>query len=190
MQQLQIPQSYKDDVSKIPVWVKFHRVPVVGYSEEGLSLVATPVGKPLMLDAFTSSMCVEPWEPTRCTDCKIFGHSLDKCPKIIRERVVPINDTNSDGFTKVKRKKDKGKKVDMKPRSRQINGVRINQPKPNLYWQKKGNIRRGADMDTLTKVGTNAINKVKGPATSNSFDALNTLDVGDECGTSSSTVNK
>nr|GFC10580.1 hypothetical protein [Tanacetum cinerariifolium] len=51
---------------------------------------------------------------------------------------------------------------------------------------KKGKIRRGADMDTLTKVGTNIINKLNGYVTSNSFDALNTLDVEDKCGTSSS----
>ncbi|GKA59300.1 retrovirus-related pol polyprotein from transposon TNT 1-94 [Tanacetum coccineum] len=80
------------------------------------------------------------WQPPRCAYCKIFCHSLDKCPKIIREPVISITDTNSDGFTEVKGKKDKGKKVDIQPR-------------------KKGKIRRGVDMDTLTKVGTNVINK-------------------------------
>ncbi|GJT95856.1 reverse transcriptase domain-containing protein [Tanacetum coccineum] len=201
----------KDEVTKIPVWVKFHKVPVVAYSEDGLTLIATQVGKPLMLDAFTSSMCDEPWghisfawalveinsgmelkkevimailnedgtshtmvaisveyewQPLRCTDCKIFCHSLDKCPNIIRKPVISIStDTNSDGFTKVKSKQHKGKK-------------------------KTGTIRKGADMDSTTKVGANVINKVKGPSTSNSFDALNNLDVDDECGTSSSKGNK
>nr|GFC18736.1 RNA-directed DNA polymerase, eukaryota, reverse transcriptase zinc-binding domain protein [Tanacetum cinerariifolium] len=55
-----------------------------------------------------------------------------------------------------------------------------------VKYLKKGKIRRGADMDTLTKVGTNIINKLNGYVTSNSFDALNTLDVEDKCGTSSS----
>ncbi|GJT50670.1 zinc knuckle CX2CX4HX4C containing protein [Tanacetum coccineum] len=180
----------KDDVTKIPVWVKFHKVPIVVYSEDGLSLIATQIGKPLMLDAFTSSMCVEAcgrinfaralieissdtdlkkevimaipdedgisytkeiisvdeWQPSRCADCKIFGHSSDRCPKIVREPFVSIS--------------------------------------------KKGTIRRGADMDSKTKVGANAINKVKGPSASNSFDALNTMDVEDECGTSSSMGNQ
>ncbi|GKA49544.1 ethylene-responsive transcription factor ERF105-like protein [Tanacetum coccineum] len=63
-------------------------------------------------------------------------------------------------------------------------GEGLDKPKPNFYWQKKGTIRRGADMDSTAK------NKVKGPSTSNSFDALNTLNVEDECGTSSSRANQ
>ncbi|GKC75678.1 hypothetical protein Tco_1126452 [Tanacetum coccineum] len=50
----------------------------------------------------------------------------------------------------------------------------------SLLWQKKGIIRRGTDMESMAK------NKVKGPSTSNSFDALNTLNVEDKCETSSS----
>ncbi|GJT28635.1 retrovirus-related pol polyprotein from transposon TNT 1-94 [Tanacetum coccineum] len=49
----------KDRVTKVPVWVKFHKVPAVAYSEVGLSLLGTQVGNPIMLDAFTSAMCVE-----------------------------------------------------------------------------------------------------------------------------------
>ncbi|GJV30433.1 hypothetical protein Tco_1386881 [Tanacetum coccineum] len=51
----------KDKVTKVPVWVKVHKVPAVAYSEDGLSLIATQIGKPIMLDAFTSAMCFEPW---------------------------------------------------------------------------------------------------------------------------------
>nr|GEU57428.1 reverse transcriptase domain-containing protein [Tanacetum cinerariifolium] len=52
----------KDDkVTKVPVWVKIHKVPVVAYSEDGLSIMATLISKPIMLDAFTSAMCAEPW---------------------------------------------------------------------------------------------------------------------------------
>ncbi|GJU80045.1 putative reverse transcriptase domain, ribonuclease H-like domain, aspartic peptidase domain protein [Tanacetum coccineum] len=46
------------EVTKVPIWVKLYNVPVVAYSEDGLSLIATQVGKLIMLDAFTSSMCV------------------------------------------------------------------------------------------------------------------------------------
>nr|GEV51264.1 hypothetical protein [Tanacetum cinerariifolium] len=38
-----------------------HKVPIVAYSEDGLSLIATQIGTPIMLDAFTSSMCVDSW---------------------------------------------------------------------------------------------------------------------------------
>ncbi|GJX76051.1 hypothetical protein Tco_0322862 [Tanacetum coccineum] len=51
----------KDEVSKVPVWVKIHKVPVVEYSEDGLSLIASQIGKPIMLDAFTCATCTKPW---------------------------------------------------------------------------------------------------------------------------------
>ncbi|GJU18979.1 eukaryotic aspartyl protease family protein [Tanacetum coccineum] len=207
----------KDEVTKIPVWVKFHKVSIVAYSEDGLSLIATQIGKPLMLDAFTSSMCVEAWgrinfaralieissdtdlkkevimtipdedgishtkevinveyewQPPRCADCKIFGRSSDRCPKLVRDHVAPTSKgTNGDGFTEVKRKNPKGKKADIQHRSRHIDGIRLDKPKPNFYWQKKGTTRKGADIDSTTKVDATAINK-------------------DECGTSSSRSNQ
>ncbi|GKB27357.1 reverse transcriptase domain-containing protein [Tanacetum coccineum] len=221
----------KDVVTKVPIWVKLHKVPLVTYSEDGLSLIATQIGKPLMLYAYTSSMCGDAWgcinfshaldevssgsnlekkvtmavpnedetsytgevisveyewQPPMCANCKIFGHSSDRCPKIVRDPVS--TDTNSDEFTEVKRKKHKGKKADMQPRSRQIEGIRLNMPKPNFYWQKTKNIRRRSDMDLMTE--RSAINKINGPSTSNFFDALYTIDVEDECGTSSSKDNQ
>ncbi|GJY81164.1 hypothetical protein Tco_0493915 [Tanacetum coccineum] len=51
----------KDKVTKVLVWVKLHKVTVVAYSEDGLSLISTQIGNPIMLDAFTSTMCVEAW---------------------------------------------------------------------------------------------------------------------------------
>ncbi|GJU46965.1 reverse transcriptase domain-containing protein [Tanacetum coccineum] len=51
----------KNEVTKVPVWIKLHEIPLVAYSEDGLSLIATQVGKPIMLDAFTSQMCSESW---------------------------------------------------------------------------------------------------------------------------------
>ncbi|GKA97666.1 reverse transcriptase domain-containing protein [Tanacetum coccineum] len=138
----------KDVVTKVPIWVKLHKVPLVAYSEDGLSLIVTPIGKPLMLDAYTTFMCGEAWgrinfaralievssesdlkkevtmgvpnddetdytrevisveyewQPQRCADCKKFGHSSDKCPKIVREPIASVStDTKSDGFTEVK----------------------------------------------------------------------------------------
>nr|GEY25700.1 hypothetical protein [Tanacetum cinerariifolium]GEY27526.1 hypothetical protein [Tanacetum cinerariifolium] len=51
----------KCEVTKVPVWVKLHNVHVLAYSDVGLSLIATKIGKPIMLDAFTSLTCVESW---------------------------------------------------------------------------------------------------------------------------------
>ncbi|GJW69628.1 aspartic peptidase, partial [Tanacetum coccineum] len=37
----------KDEVTKVSVWVKMHKVPVVSYSKDGLSLIATQIDKAL-----------------------------------------------------------------------------------------------------------------------------------------------
>ncbi|GJZ84346.1 reverse transcriptase domain-containing protein, partial [Tanacetum coccineum] len=51
----------KNEVTKVLVWIKLRKIPLVAYSEDGLRLIATQVGKPIMLDAFTSQMCSESW---------------------------------------------------------------------------------------------------------------------------------
>nr|GEX19188.1 hypothetical protein [Tanacetum cinerariifolium] len=50
-----------DKVTKVPIWVKMHKVPTVAYSKDGLSLIATQIKKPIMLDEFTSAMCADSW---------------------------------------------------------------------------------------------------------------------------------
>ncbi|GJZ01992.1 putative reverse transcriptase domain-containing protein [Tanacetum coccineum] len=51
----------KEDVSNVLVWVKLHGVPVTAFSEDGLSAIATKLGTPLMLDSYTSDMCMQSW---------------------------------------------------------------------------------------------------------------------------------
>ncbi|XP_071693441.1 uncharacterized protein [Rutidosis leptorrhynchoides] len=51
----------KEDLTKVPLWVKLHDIPIVGFTEDGLSLIASKVGHPKMLDLYTSFMCVEAW---------------------------------------------------------------------------------------------------------------------------------
>nr|GEU76532.1 hypothetical protein [Tanacetum cinerariifolium] len=51
----------KEDISTVPVWVKLHGVPVTAFSEDGLSAIATKLGTPLMLDSYTSNMCMQSW---------------------------------------------------------------------------------------------------------------------------------
>ncbi|GJZ73397.1 zinc knuckle CX2CX4HX4C containing protein [Tanacetum coccineum] len=51
----------KEEIKKAPVWVKLHHVPIVAYSEVGLSLITTQIGCPIMLDSYTSNMCVRSW---------------------------------------------------------------------------------------------------------------------------------
>lgn len=49
----------KEDHVQVPVWVKLPDVPIAGFTDDGLSVIASKISKPMMLDSYTSSMCVE-----------------------------------------------------------------------------------------------------------------------------------
>ncbi|GJY83446.1 zinc knuckle CX2CX4HX4C containing protein [Tanacetum coccineum] len=51
----------KEELTRIPIWVKLHDVPIQVFEEDGISLIATFIGKPVMLDSYTSSMCKIRW---------------------------------------------------------------------------------------------------------------------------------
>nr|GEV46901.1 hypothetical protein [Tanacetum cinerariifolium] len=84
----------KEDVINVPVWVKLHSVPVTKFSEDGLSVIDTKLGTPLIVDSYTSDMCmkswgrssyargmIELWDDVEHACCKVFGHIQDECPK-------------------------------------------------------------------------------------------------------------
>ena len=41
----------KEDLNSVPVWVKFHDAPIVLFSVDGLSAMATKLGNPIMFDS-------------------------------------------------------------------------------------------------------------------------------------------
>ncbi|GJZ02973.1 hypothetical protein Tco_0520934 [Tanacetum coccineum] len=51
----------KEDVSNVLVCVKLYGVLVTAFNEDGLSAIATKLGTPLMLDSYTSDMCMHSW---------------------------------------------------------------------------------------------------------------------------------
>nr|GFA95489.1 hypothetical protein [Tanacetum cinerariifolium] len=51
----------KEDVSTVLVWFKLYGVPVTDFSKDALSAIATKLGTPLMLDFYTSDMCMQSW---------------------------------------------------------------------------------------------------------------------------------
>ncbi|GJS50339.1 putative reverse transcriptase domain-containing protein [Tanacetum coccineum] len=88
----------KENVGNVPVWVKLHGVLVTAFNEDGLSALATKLGTPLMLDSYTSDICLQSWgmqsyarailsfglmwmKTPRCAFCKVFGHIQKECPK-------------------------------------------------------------------------------------------------------------
>nr|GFA08406.1 hypothetical protein [Tanacetum cinerariifolium] len=46
----------KEELTRIPVWIKFHDIPLQVFEEEGVSLIASYLGKLIMMDSITSSM--------------------------------------------------------------------------------------------------------------------------------------
>nr|GEW79162.1 cytokinin dehydrogenase 3-like [Tanacetum cinerariifolium] len=51
----------KEDVSTVLFWVKLHGVHVTAFSEDGLSVIATKLVTPFMLDSYTSDICMQSW---------------------------------------------------------------------------------------------------------------------------------
>ncbi|GKB11297.1 zinc knuckle CX2CX4HX4C containing protein [Tanacetum coccineum] len=61
----------KEELTRIPIWVKLHDVPIQVFEEDGISLIATFIGKPVMLDSYTSSMCNDSWGRSSFARCLI-----------------------------------------------------------------------------------------------------------------------
>ncbi|GKC05022.1 zinc knuckle CX2CX4HX4C containing protein, partial [Tanacetum coccineum] len=51
----------KEELTRISIWVKLHDVPIQVFKEDDISLIATFIGKHIMLDSYTSSMCNDSW---------------------------------------------------------------------------------------------------------------------------------
>ncbi|PWA61874.1 ATPase, F1/V1/A1 complex, alpha/beta subunit, Zinc knuckle CX2CX4HX4C [Artemisia annua] len=61
----------KGVITKVPVWVRFHRLPAVVYSEAGIKLIAEQVGRLMRMDEGTSAMCINPWGRNSYARCLI-----------------------------------------------------------------------------------------------------------------------
>ncbi|GJX46224.1 zinc knuckle CX2CX4HX4C containing protein [Tanacetum coccineum] len=51
----------RDAITTAPLWVKLHNVPIAAYTKTGLSLITSQLGRPIMLDSYTSNMCLKSW---------------------------------------------------------------------------------------------------------------------------------
>ncbi|GJR51033.1 putative ribonuclease H-like domain-containing protein [Tanacetum coccineum] len=108
------------------VWVKFHDVPLVAYTSDGLRLIATKIDTPMIDNLVMNDPNLEgngytketihteyEWVPLRCSTGLISGHSLDDCPKATPKRVLngiakgkgQTFGADYEGFIKVKKRK-------------------------------------------------------------------------------------
>ncbi|GKB07442.1 hypothetical protein Tco_0835726 [Tanacetum coccineum] len=139
--------SFSFNLLHVRVWngywimVKLHHVPIVAFSETGLSLITSQLGHPIMLDAYTSTMCQKSWGRNTYARALIEVSMLNHLKESLVVAIpFPIGSGHSletievedDGFTQVSRKNSKGKQ---EGRSKHVAGVRLNKPKPNLYYR-------------------------------------------------------
>ncbi|XP_021996188.1 uncharacterized protein LOC110893386 [Helianthus annuus] len=88
----------KEDIKAIPVWVKMHDVPLTAYTEDGLSLLASKIGVPKMLDSYTATMCAESWGRSSYARALIEIQAGDELKRSI---TVAIPSLDGNGHSKV-----------------------------------------------------------------------------------------
>ncbi|GJX53024.1 retrovirus-related pol polyprotein from transposon 17.6 [Tanacetum coccineum] len=174
-------------VTKVPVWVKLYNVPVVAYSKDGLSLIATQIRKPIMLDAFTSSMCVDSWGRISFARALIEIDANSDLKKEVK-MAIPIDEDdgsaqNNDAFTEVVSRKNKGKKVVNQQPKNPIAGLRFHKPKSTFYRpiNKKNNDKQDKKKPDDVKASSSHACSDKSTPISNAFSVLNSEEVA-ECG--------
>ncbi|GJR14695.1 zinc knuckle CX2CX4HX4C containing protein [Tanacetum coccineum] len=152
----------KEELTCIPIWVKLHDVPIQVFEEDGISLIAMFIDKPIMLDSYTSSMCNDSWGRSSFARCLIEVHlevnlvgvvtigipsltgddftketihvEVVSPPIVTTSNVVtPTIEKTNDGFQTV------GKKKKRKGKSKSTNGGQFDGPsvKPNVRYEPK-----------------------------------------------------
>ncbi|GJZ03028.1 putative polygalacturonase, partial [Tanacetum coccineum] len=94
-----IPRSYVEKLTHALIWVNLLDVQLMAFSIDGLSTIVNKIGKPLMLDSFTSMMCNESWEQNSYarTMIEIFGHDSEHCPKMVPTKHANRGEMHSGG---------------------------------------------------------------------------------------------
>ncbi|GKE04711.1 hypothetical protein Tco_1396729 [Tanacetum coccineum] len=90
---------YRDDIGSREFTIyKMMKGKVVKmiFSEDGFSIIASQICKPIMLDSYTSSMCIESWGGSNFACCLIEINVKDVLKKSLTIGVPLIEDT---GFT-------------------------------------------------------------------------------------------
>ncbi|GJY55388.1 hypothetical protein Tco_0454503 [Tanacetum coccineum] len=182
--------------------VNLHVCSYSSFDDVGICLISTFIGKPVMLDSYTSSMCNDSWgrssfarddftketirveyewKPPRCVLCKIFGHVHDQCPKKVvsppivttSNVVTPTVEKTIDGFQTVGKKKRKGK-------SKSTNGGQLAGPSVKQSFRYEPKATTSAPKKGATNVGnaskSSSMLKTAGTSSkkdSNSYSALN-----------------
>nr|GEW04534.1 hypothetical protein [Tanacetum cinerariifolium] len=200
-----------EDVSTVPVWVKFRGVPVTAFSEDGLSSIATKLGTPLMFDSYTSDICMQSWGRSSYVrvmielrpDVELKDKIIVAMPKITREghytcnvRVEyewkPLRCSSCKVFGHIHEECPKntgaGEKKTVKKPSQTSRGIPVG---PKMGFKPQKEYKHVPKKTTTSSSG----NKKKGVKptieiiSSNPFDVLNSVDNDEELGNYGGTTN-
>ncbi|GJV03792.1 hypothetical protein Tco_1337361, partial [Tanacetum coccineum] len=124
-------------------WVKLHGVHVTAFSDDGLSVIATKLGTLLMLDSYTSDMCMRSWGRSsyaralieRRADVELKDTIVDECLKNIASDVVK----NLKNHSQSPRGVPVGPKVGFKP-AKQVYSVVSKNDNANTIGNKKKDV--------------------------------------------------
>ncbi|GJX79681.1 hypothetical protein Tco_0327830 [Tanacetum coccineum] len=147
--------------------VKFHGVPMTAFNEDGLSVIATKLGTPVMLDSYTFDMCMQSWGRSSYTRAMIELQADVElkdtlvCPKNIVLDVVK----NMKNHIQAIRGVQVGLKVGFK-QTKQVYRLVSNKNSASTSGKKK---QAGLSRQEVND--------------SNPFDALNTVESNDDLGT-------
>nr|GEU33800.1 hypothetical protein [Tanacetum cinerariifolium] len=81
----------------IPIWVKLHDVLLQVFEEDDISLIATFIGKLIMLDSYTSFMCKDSWGRSSFARCLI---EINSDADLVDVITIGIPSLTRDDFTK------------------------------------------------------------------------------------------
>ncbi|GKA02836.1 zinc knuckle CX2CX4HX4C containing protein, partial [Tanacetum coccineum] len=87
----------KEELTCIPIWVKLHNVLLQVFEEDGISLIATFIQKPIMLESYTSSMCKASWGRSSFAWCLI---EVNSKADLVDSVTISIPSLTGDDFTK------------------------------------------------------------------------------------------
>ncbi|GJX34676.1 hypothetical protein Tco_0246233, partial [Tanacetum coccineum] len=151
--------------------------------EDGISLIATFIGKPIMLDSYTSAMCNDSHVHDQCPK-KVVSPSITTTSNGVTYDVTPTVVMPNDGFQTVGKKKKKGKGKSTNASQFVGPSVKHNfryEPKAETSQPKKGATNVGNATKSSPKLkSTNTSSKEGSIATSNSYSALENDEEEDE----------
>nr|GEV11448.1 zinc knuckle CX2CX4HX4C [Tanacetum cinerariifolium] len=87
----------KEELSHILIWVKLYDIPIQVFKEDSICLIATFIGKPVMLDSYTGSMCNDSWGHSSFAWCLIAVNSEADLVDVV---TIGIPSFTRDDFTK------------------------------------------------------------------------------------------